>query len=201
MTYQVRIVQFGEQGFPGPALFHMRRFDETLRIAFYFWVVQGEGRTLLVDTGASSAEEEKFSADSIARFGNNCGWTLPPEKDPLKQLSKLGITPEDVQTIVMTHLHVDHSSNLSLFPKAEIVMARRAWDAITSPVHPDLIKPGTYPGEVLDLLHGEIGKRFRLVEDGEDVVPGVRCYRMGGHSPDMTVGTVRRRCPGLRRSP
>lgn len=190
MAYQVRIVHYGEQGFPGPALFHMGRFGEILSIAFYFWVAQGEGRTLLVDTGVSASGVEKHSANTVARFGKECAWKVPPEKDPLRQLAEMEIAPEDVQTIILTHLHPDHSANLSSFPKAEIVMARRAWEAIHSPPHPNLIKPGTYPPDVMDLLQGEQGGRFRLVEDGEDVVPGIRCYRMGGHSPDQTVVTV-----------
>ena len=41
----------------------------------------------------------------------------------------------------------------------------------------------------MEELHRELGGRFRLVEDGEDVFPGIRCYRVGGHSPDLPVVT------------
>ncbi len=190
MTNQVRIIHYGEQGFPGSALYNMGRFGEVLKIPFYFWVVQGGGRTVLIDTGVSTEQAKIENENTEARFGKECAWVVPPDKDPVKQLADIGIAPDDVDAIIFTHLHGDHSANLPAFPKSKLVMARRAWEAITSPAHPDLIKPGFYPAYVMEELHRELGKRFRLVEDGEDVFPGIRCHRVGGHSPDLTVVTA-----------
>ncbi|MFQ5911873.1 MAG: N-acyl homoserine lactonase family protein [Nitrospinota bacterium] len=190
MAYQVRIIHFGQQGFPGPAVYFMRRFGEIVSIPFFFWLVQGEGITLLVDVGASAEQANEQNRETVERFGGQCAWRIPPEKEPAAQLAALGISPEDVQTIILTHLHADHSLNVSAFPKARLVMARRAWEAVTVPAHPALISPGVFPTEVLNLLQRELHKRFRLVEDGEEVAPGIRCYRLGGHSPDLTAVTV-----------
>jgi glyoxylase-like metal-dependent hydrolase (beta-lactamase superfamily II) len=190
MPYQVRIVHYGDQGFPGPALYHLSRFGEILNIPFYFWVVQGEGRTILIDTGVSSEQAAIESKNTVARFGKECSWNVPPEKDPIKQLGDLGITPDTIDAIIFTHLHPDHSANLPAFPESQLIMARRAWEAIHSPSHPNLIKPGLYPDYVMEELHKELGTRFRLVEDGESIFPGIQCYRVGGHSPDLTVVTV-----------
>lgn len=190
MAYQVRIIHFGQQGFPGPALYHMRRFGEVLSIPFFLWLVRGGGRTLLVDAGASAKQAEEQNPGLARVFGEACAWRIPREMEPVAQLAKLGIAPGDVQTIILTHLHPDHALGISAFPKAQVVMARRAWEAVDSPAHPALVSPAVFPPGVLSFLRAELHKRFRLVEDGEEVVPGVRCYRLGGHSPDLTAVTV-----------
>ena len=190
MPNQVRIIHYGDQGVPVPALYNLSRFGEILNIPFYFWVVQGEGRTILIDTGVSSEQAAIESENTVARFGKECSWNVPPEKDPIKQLRELGITPDTIDAIIFTHLHPDHSANLPAFPESQLIMARRAWESIHSPSHPNLIKPGLYPDYVMEELHRELGKRFRLVEDGESIFPGIQCYRVGGHSPDLTVVTV-----------
>ena len=190
MPYQVRTIHFGEQGFPGPALYFMRRFGETLRIPFYFWLIQGEGRTLLVDAGASAKQAEEANPGLTRVFGEACAWKIKPEEEPVARLAELGISPDDIETIILTHCHPDHALGISAFPKAELVMARRAWEALESPAHPALVAPAVFPPEVLSLLRSELNQRFRAVEDGEEVVPGVRCYRLGGHSPDLTAVTV-----------
>ena len=69
-------------------------------------------------------------------------------------------------------------------------MARTAWEAVSNPAHPGLASPGAYPPGIMEILRNELGRRFRLVEDGEEIVSGVRCYRLGGHSPDLTAVTV-----------
>jgi N-acyl homoserine lactone hydrolase len=48
------------------------------------------------------------------------------------QLRQRGIDPARVQTVVMTHLHVDHASGISEFPGATFVVSRAEWDAATT---------------------------------------------------------------------
>jgi glyoxylase-like metal-dependent hydrolase (beta-lactamase superfamily II) len=190
MPYQVRIIHFGEQGFPGPALYFMRRFGETLKIPFYLWLIQGEGRTILVDAGASAKQAEEANPGLAQVFGEACAWRIKPEEEPVARLAELGLSPDDVQTIILTHCHPDHALGIKSFPKAELVMSQSAWAALDSPAHPALVSPAVFPPEVLNLLRSELNGRFRLVGDGEEFVPGIRCYRLGGHSPDLTAVTV-----------
>lgn len=45
------------------------------------------------------------------------------------QLRGLGVAPESIKTIVMTHLHSDHASGISHFPEATFVISGREWAA------------------------------------------------------------------------
>lgn len=190
MAYQIRIIQYGEQAFPGPCLYFMRRFGEVINLPLFLWVVQGDGKTILVDVGMSTKHAEEYNHEVVKAFGKACAFRIPSEKEPAAQLTAMGISPDDVQTVILTHLHLDHSLNLPFFPKAQVVMSRRAWEAVSAPAHPALVPPPAYPREVLDFLQREHHKRLRLVEDGEEIVPGIRCFRLGGHCPDQTVVTV-----------
>jgi N-acyl homoserine lactone hydrolase len=44
-------------------------------------------------------------------------------------LAKLGYTPADVDTVVLTHLHFDHAGNFDAFPNAEVIVQRAEYDA------------------------------------------------------------------------
>ncbi len=43
------------------------------------------------------------------------------------QLRELGVEPEQVDQVVMTHLHVDHTGGMRLLPRARFVCAQREW--------------------------------------------------------------------------
>jgi N-acyl homoserine lactone hydrolase len=55
--------------------------------------------------------------------------TRPSEEAFEEQLAGLGIEPEEVELVVMTHLHADHTGGMRLLPNAEFVCARREWKA------------------------------------------------------------------------
>src|ERR1022692_4838981 len=43
----------------------------------------------------------------------------------INSLAKLSVAPEDVDFVVLSHLHFDHAANWDLFPKAEIIVHER----------------------------------------------------------------------------
>ncbi|NXY95799.1 MBL fold metallo-hydrolase [Streptomyces sp. BR123] len=66
-------------------------------LALQTWVVRSGGRTVLVDTGAGSGRERPGTPHFHHRQG-----------DFLADLARAGVRPEDVDTVVSTHLHADH---------------------------------------------------------------------------------------------
>ncbi len=190
MTNRVRIIHYGQQGFPGPAFYYMGRFGEMIQVPLYFWIIESEKQTILVDVGVSAKQSLELNKEIVEQFGEEAAWIIPPEKSPEAQLAGLGIQLGDVRHVILTHLHGDHSLNITNIPNAEILMSRSSWEAISAPAHPGLVPPSQFPYHVIDFLREELGNRFRLVEDGSEPFPGVRLFRMGGHSPDLTSVTV-----------
>jgi glyoxylase-like metal-dependent hydrolase (beta-lactamase superfamily II) len=84
---------------------------------------------VLVDTGLhpSIATDPKENFGSLgARFGNP---TLAAGEDVPSQLRKHGLEPGEVPIVVMTHLHLDHTSAISEFPNSTFVVSETEWQA------------------------------------------------------------------------
>jgi N-acyl homoserine lactone hydrolase len=88
---------------------------------------------VLVDTGlgASVVEDPKASLGRL--MGSTAKLRVTADQNVPAQLRALGIDPGDVRTVVMTHLHYDHTSGLSEFPGRTIVVDRREWEAARGP--------------------------------------------------------------------
>ena len=46
------------------------------------------------------------------------------------ELREHGLTPADIDIIILTHFHLDHSFNVALFPQARILGWKHFWDSI-----------------------------------------------------------------------
>jgi N-acyl homoserine lactone hydrolase len=93
---------------------------------------------ILVDTGLhpSVGTDPKQNFGSLgARFGNP---TLESGEDVPSQLRARGLDPGEIPVVVMTHLHLDHSSAISEFPNSTFVVSETEWRAATSGPSPML---------------------------------------------------------------
>ncbi len=87
----------------------------------------------------------------------------------------------EVKTVVLSHFHFDHCQNVDLFPEARVVISRREWDYVSSGEYKDC--GDTFvPGPLFDCLQKGAGS-VRLVEDGEEIRPGMVCRLLPGHTP------------------
>jgi glyoxylase-like metal-dependent hydrolase (beta-lactamase superfamily II) len=84
---------------------------------------------ILVDTGLhpSIATDPKENFGSIAaRSGKP---TLAAGEDVPSQLRERGLDPSEIPIVVMTHLHLDHTSAISEFPSSTFVVSETEWQA------------------------------------------------------------------------
>ncbi|MGI5963946.1 MAG: N-acyl homoserine lactonase family protein [Lawsonibacter sp.] len=97
-------------------------------------------------------------------------------KDYDQILAKAGVRPEEITHVLLTHLHFDHACNVDQYPNATFVVSRAEWEYANNPGCPDkFIERSALP---FLLSHNT-----RLVEDGEEVVPGVTAMLTPGHTP------------------
>jgi glyoxylase-like metal-dependent hydrolase (beta-lactamase superfamily II) len=86
---------------------------------------------ILVDTGLhpSIATDGRENFGGLgARIGNP---SLEPGEDVPAQLRERGLDPSEIPVVVMTHLHLDHSSAISEFPQSTFVISEVEWEAAT----------------------------------------------------------------------
>lgn len=150
--------------------------DETLgpgspiEIAYYFWCLKYQDHALLVDAGFEPQE-------AMARG-------LRAVSDPRARLSQIGVSPEQVKTIVLTHLHWDHAGGLALFPQADILAPRQDWELYSGPAvrHP-MIRRYIRPEDLELLREAEAMGRVQWVHGEFEVDRNVGMHWVGGHTP------------------
>lgn len=144
---------------------------------YFMWVLEREGRRILVDTGYDAAE-------GAARG-------RPIRMDPAQALAPLGVVPEAVDTLILTHLHYDHAGGLALFPEAEVHLQAAEMAFATGPCmcHDHLRAPytGAHVCEAVRRLHRG---RLRFHDGDGEVAEGVRVLRIGGHSKGLQAVVV-----------
>lgn len=86
---------------------------------------------LLVDAGISWAQSHRhaqYYAGLLHYVLDDDEYDLPPEQELAVQLARFGYRPEDVSTVVLTHLHEDHVGGLRDLPHARVVVSRAEWE-------------------------------------------------------------------------
>ncbi len=131
--------------------------------AFLLRETNGEGRIALVDTGLEDfVTPEEFTTET--------GLTAQFLEDALKEH---GLTVEDIDLVINTHLHDDHCGNNPLFEKTPIYVQKAELDACLAP-HP--LDYRYEPAFVEDL-------DVRAVEGDAEILPGLTLLATPGHTP------------------
>jgi len=104
----------------------------------------------------------------------------------LRALADAGLRPQDVDAVLMTHMHGDHVAGLydgdrSVFPNAELVVSEAERDFWDAPEQLDELQRGQ-----LEMAHAGFAihaGRTTLVGPGDEPVPGVSVVALPGHTP------------------
>ena len=105
-------------------------------------------------------------------------------------LAECGVSPEAIDTLIITHLHFDHYLNARLFSNAEIVINRQEYLHILLPENAPLLPRSSYPREVFSWLVDEAWDRLRLVDGDVELEPGIKLVWTGGHTPGHQIVLV-----------
>jgi len=144
--------------------------DEVIAMDYFFWVLRNGRESIVVDTG--------FHPDVGERRGRTC---LCPPADALR---RIGVEPESVETVILTHLHYDHTGNVDAFPAAELAVQRRELEFWTSPEAKEPRHAAAVePAEIERIAAAGV----RLLDGDGEIAPGIDAICVGGHSPGQTV--------------
>jgi glyoxylase-like metal-dependent hydrolase (beta-lactamase superfamily II) len=108
-----------------------KKFTEWLPI--WVWVIEHPEGVFIIDTGENSTIQTPDYFKSSGVFANWLNKTMfkfkiNRELEIDKQLLKLNIEPNEVKTVFLTHLHLDHIDGLKHFPETKIIVNRLEWE-------------------------------------------------------------------------
>ena len=132
------------------------------------------------------------TGDQVILFDAGNGTGRGPTTGKLvERLATAGITPDQVDVVVLTHFHFDHIGGLmadgrAVFPNARYVTAAAEYDFWTNP---DLASSEALgDGHRMVLSHVvPLAEKTTFIGDGEDVVSGITAIANYGHTPGHTA--------------
>lgn len=181
--YEVYAIQYATlPDFPVAGLVAGADKSRKMDIAMLVWLIRGNGRNILFDSGFYRPQ---FFKD----------WKVGEFTKPSEAIQRLGLKPEDITDVIISHAHWDHADGADLFPKAKIWIqkdeleyyAGEAWQSRRT-------HGGIDPEDVLALVKMNTEGRVGLVNgDAQEILPGITCYTGGKHtyaSQFITVNTA-----------
>ncbi|OHZ00439.1 MBL fold metallo-hydrolase [Salinicola sp. MIT1003] len=145
------------------------------RISVNAYLVRCQGRVALIETGS----------------GNSMGLTLGYLADNIRAA---GLALEDIEKVLLTHMHPDHSNGLTtdegarIYPNAEIALHEdefRHWTSDAEMARVELRKQDRYFRAARKHLQA-YKDQLSLFTEGE-VFPGVMAMPIAGHTPGHTA--------------
>lgn len=144
-------------------------------LTFTAFVLVGKGRRVLIDTGNG-----EFGALTTGRL--------------LANLARAGISPESIDTVLISHFHGDHINGLrrrdgtSVFPKAEVMVPAREWAFWMDDARMNAAPEGMRGAfQNVRRVFGPMAGQVRQFEPEAQVVPGVKAVPAHGHTPGMSL--------------
>lgn len=159
-------------------ILHQAKHRPRIKVGFNSLLVRGEGRTVLIDPGTGDKE----------RVAERRNYNLDWPRKVLPRLRDLGVRREDIDLIVLTHLHWDHAGACTTvgfggqleptFPKARVILQRRELDGAREAL---MSGDDGYCADDFEPLV-TANKLDLLERDDVAVFPWLTCHWSGGHS-------------------
>jgi glyoxylase-like metal-dependent hydrolase (beta-lactamase superfamily II) len=151
--------------------------DRPMPLDYYVWAIVNAERTVIVDTG--------FDEGAARRRGRQL---VRPVGDGLKAV---GISPDEVEHIVISHMHYDHAGNADLFPRAryhvqDAEMAYCTGRCMVAAAVGDVFDADA----VASMIHKVFAGRVQFHEGDMELAPGITLHKVGGHTRGMQIVRV-----------
>jgi len=148
-------------------------FGKRVEVPVLMFYVEGGGYRIMVDTGCSDPE-------SAAKY--HYPFARKPEEDPTRALQSIGVSPEEIDMVVATHLHWDHCYNQELFTNAKFYVQRTELQFAAAPFP---IFANAYEAPTAGMVPPYSKTKFEVLDGDFDLADGLRIVFAPGHTPGM----------------
>ncbi|MFP4444824.1 MAG: N-acyl homoserine lactonase family protein [Desulfosudaceae bacterium] len=167
MKYRIHPIVMGTKEFDKGMMTYQHDYGQPYTIPIYCWYLEGGDKTILVDTG------EMKPIQSEARQAAIGGRIYTFEEG----LSRYGLTPDDIDVVIHTHLHNDHCENDYKCANAVFYCHPEELRRIHDP-HPLDYR---YLEDFIEDV--EENEQIRTVSDDGEIMPGISVTHTPVHTP------------------
>jgi N-acyl homoserine lactone hydrolase len=168
--WKATALRMGELYVEKSSLTYQKDVGEHLWIPMWATALSGGGSNILIDTGI---HDLKWVEKNI------CPCRQQSDETIVEALKRgVGWSPEDVDIVINTHLHYDHSGNNKIFKNARFVVQKKEWEAAHNPIpcQESIYLKKLFDSEVVNYFN------WRFVDGEEEIVAGVKVFLTPGHS-------------------
>ncbi|MCM3870603.1 MAG: hypothetical protein ND895_07925 [Pyrinomonadaceae bacterium] len=181
-NYQIQLLKMGQCDVMGPEVYWMSHWNDWVQLYFWMVVIRGNGKTAVINTGPP-ADLTELNQRWSSGFGERGKLARDESERPVAALASLGIKPEDVDYVLITPIQIYATANIQLFRNAQVCISKRGWiedfHAEKFPMH--VPRKLRISDETLQYLMFEGQEKVRLLEDEDEILPGLRCFWAGVH--------------------
>lgn len=192
--WSVRVLSVGRSLIRGPEVFWMDAWDELLPLAFNVTLIRRDAVVALVNTSPpepTTIVEEGFPRMRYLHDAPRGDLVRGPDETMEAALGLAGLKPDDVTHVLLTPLELYTTGTLHLFRRAKICMTRRGWVHFhITHEHPHDKRWRSFPQATLVDLVTDSWDRVRLLDDEDEVAPGLRTWWSGAHHRESMVVEV-----------
>ena len=147
--------------------------NDSVNVDFMIWLINGNNsKHILVDAGflKDITEAKDFDVKGFVR--------------PDSMLARVGLRPEDITDIIITHPHWDHLDGVDLFPNAHVWIQKEDFNYFVGTAwQNDSTHGGFNKRDVIKLIELNIAGRLTLVDgDNKQIIPGIKVYTGSRHT-------------------
>lgn len=172
--YEIYAISVAEREVDSPVFLRHTDYGKKVLLVYYFWCLRGMNHTILVDTGISGEECEKR------------GLTGVPTREEL--LSRIGIRPAEIDTIILSHLHDDHFAHPEIYTQAIFYIQRKEVEFWSGEVQRFNCVASMV--NILPFHELNMAGRVRFLDGDSEIYPGLSVLRFGGHTPGQQLVNV-----------
>lgn len=152
--------------------------DAPHNMDYFVWVLRKGNKTILVDTGYDEAEATRRDR--------------PILMDPREALKPLGIHPEAITDVIVTHLHYDHAGGLHMFPNATLHMQAAEMAFATGPcMCHDTLRAPFSADHICEAVKRLYSGKIRFYDGEAEIAEGLSVHCIGGHSRGLQCVRVK----------
>jgi glyoxylase-like metal-dependent hydrolase (beta-lactamase superfamily II) len=154
--------------------------DVPMPLFYYVWAIVNSQRTFILDTGF----DEKAAQNRKRKLFKPVG----------EGLKAMGLDPNNIKDVIISHMHYDHAGNDGLFPNAKFHLqdCEMAYATGRCMCH-KLLRTPFEATDVAAMIHRVFQDRVTFHDGNEEIAPGLSVHLIGGHSKGLQAVRVRTR--------